>query len=151
MCSITDTASGYLDRYCVEDMANDLGRSESYTYRKLNPNDGECQLKATEIPMICNGRKDYALLYSISLACGHTCVKTKTDGQVDLPKFTKEIAEALLAVSDAMADGAINSIAEANRCIPELMDVIRVASTLAKQCQDILSDEQRGRVVKAVS
>ena len=143
MCSITDTARGYLDRHSAKDMANDLGKSESYIYRKLNPHDDECQLKATEIPMLCNGRKDYALLDSISLACGHTSIHTRSEGKVDLQKFTKEIGEALIVVSDALADGAINSVAEASTCIVELMDVIRVASILAKQCQDILSDDYR--------
>lgn len=147
MCSVSDEQRSYLDRYDARQIANVLGCETPTVYRKLNPNDLHAGLHVRELPQLCNGLNDYRLLHSIAAACGHSAFKLSIKDDCDLRAFVKEAGEALAAVSEAMADGSINTVAEAKTCITELLDLIEVATGLVKQCQNVLSDERQSRKV----
>ena len=147
MCSVTDILESYKER-CKQEkgdgkwtvtVANALQIGVDAVYRKFNQNDIQRGLHAVEIPPLCNGLGDYRLLHAVNAACGYMALRIKPLGDVDLAKFTMELEEALAVTAKALADGEINTKQEAHECLPELLDLIGVASDLARQCQVILN------------
>lgn len=139
MCSVADELRSYLDRHGREKIANALGVEIPTAYRKTNPNDRHAGLHAVEVSLLCNGLDDYRLLQSICGACGGTFLQLKPGGKVDLPRITKEVGEALVKASGALADNVLTKT-EARECIPELLDALQVLTAFLKQCQDAVSD-----------
>lgn len=140
MCSVADELRSYLDRHDIKAISNTLGCKTSTAYRKLNPHDANAGLHIAEAPLLCNGLKDYRLIRAINAACGMAAFHSKISDDVGFSDVTKEFGEALVELSKAFSDGKINTRQEATDCLRELTDMVSVATSLMRKCQDILAD-----------